>query len=198
MEKNNKSRQIFNCDYCDYKCSRKYDWMEHIATRKHISRTALDEKKPAETVQLYVCESCDFSCSHKSSWSAHISTRKHKTRTNLETNNTEPLFFCKQCNIQCNARSSLWYHEQKCIIIENKDEPLENTFTENASTVLDTHVVLELIKQNQDFKQLLLEQSAKIVELSTQPTTINNTNNNTNNNNTQNNHFNLHFFLNES
>jgi hypothetical protein len=47
---------------------------------------------------------------------------------------------------------------------------------------------MELIKQNQEFKNLLMEQNSKIVDLSNKTTIINNTNSN---------NFNLNVFLNE-
>ena len=49
----------------------------------------------------------------------------------------------------------------------------------------------QLSQQNNEFKELLIEQNKQIIELSSKPT-INNSNNTTNNS------FNLHFFLNET
>ena len=49
--------------------------------------------------------------------------------------------------------------------------------------------MLELIKQNQEFKELIVEQNKQLVELAQKPTTSNTINNNQN--------FNLNFFLNE-
>jgi len=77
-----------------------------------------------------------------------------------------------------------------------------------SSSNLTSVMVMEIIKENKEIKNLLFEQQKensmlmnKMVEISqnalTVPTTINNTNNN-NNNNTTNNQFNLNFFLNET
>jgi hypothetical protein len=49
---------------------------------------------------------------------------------------------------------------------------------------------MELIKQNQEFKDLIIEQNNKMIEVAKEAKIINNTTNNTNN-------FNLQFFLNE-
>jgi hypothetical protein len=61
-------------------------------------------------------------------------------------------------------------------------------------------LVLELFKQNSDFKELLVEQNNQLIDLAKEKT-INNTNcnnNTTNNTTTNNNQFNLNFFLNET
>jgi hypothetical protein len=56
-----------------------------------------------------------------------------------------------------------------------------------------SNIIIELVKQNQEFKQLIIEQNQKILDLSTKPTTTVN-NNICSNNKTK---FNLNFFLNE-
>jgi hypothetical protein len=66
----------------------------------------------------------------------------------------------------------------------NSQEPLQ----------LSNNAIVELVKQNQDFKQLIIEQNNKIIELTKDKNVIMN---NTTNNNTTNNKFNLNFFLNE-
>jgi hypothetical protein len=66
---------------------------------------------------------------------------------------------------------------------------------------IQTNIILELVKQNKEFKDLLLHQSTQMIE---QNKTIievaknSNVNNNTIHNNSHNKTFNLHFFLNET
>jgi hypothetical protein len=66
-----------------------------------------------------------------------------------------------------------------------------------------TTLILELVKQNQEFKQLLMEQSNQMMEQNktmievAKNSNVNNTNNNTNTN-SHNKTFNLQFFLNET
>ena len=56
-----------------------------------------------------------------------------------------------------------------------------------------TKVILELVRENKDFKNMLIEQHKTMIEIA-QKTSITNNSNNTNSNNKQ---FNLNFFLNE-
>ena len=50
-----KNLQKFECDQCDYKCSKKTEWAKHILTRKHVSRTSLEPNK----LPKYVCKLCN-------------------------------------------------------------------------------------------------------------------------------------------
>jgi len=57
------------------------------------------------------------------------------------------------------------------------------------------NIILDILKQNQEFQKMLVEQNRQIMELSKQQTIIHN--NNMNCNNTINNRFNMNVFLNE-
>jgi len=62
----------FYCEYCDYKCSKKYNWDKHISTTKHKSATnsnnlATDEWQKWQKHQ-FTCENCE---------------KKYKDRTGL-------------------------------------------------------------------------------------------------------------------
>ncbi len=128
------------------------------------------------------CLKCDFKCIKKCDWNRHILTRKHQNETN-ETKKTpnkeksyEPYICC--CGQQLNSRSSIWRHKHKCQLIKKEEEQEK------------TDLVKMLIKENSDFKNIILE-----IVKTVQP--INTTNNTNNNNNTTNN-FNLQFFLNDT
>jgi len=154
-----------------------------------------------EISKIYSCIKCDYKTVKNSEWLKHILTRKHIDRTNLEQNDTKcdekAKYKCNKCEKTYKARNSLWYHEKKC---ENKKAENEKIDEENPQmfTLLLTQN-MELIKQNQEFKDLLAEQHKSIIDLVGKLNGSTNTNchNNTNSNNTNNNQFNLNFFLNE-
>lgn len=165
-----------------------------------------------KNAKVLECLICDFKCSKQSNLNVHNLTRKHINRTLMNGKKADnTLFYCKTCNKCYRAKNSLWYHEKKCklsthdstnddtISVNNDDEieaELANTFTpdENGQMpTLDGKLLLELIKNTQEFKTLLIEQNNKIIELSQQNAMIQN--NITNN--TTNNSFNLNVFLNE-
>jgi len=71
------------------------------------------------------------------------------------------------------------------------------------STTIDSVVLIKLLQQNNEFKQLMIEQSKQIQEQNKQIIDLaknsnNTTNNTTTNNTTNNNRFNLNVFLNET
>jgi hypothetical protein len=130
-------------------------------------------------------------------------TSKHINRTNwsnLEQKNAEQPathYTCKKCSKKYKARNSLWYHEQRCS--QNTTTPLENVTSLQVDDPMQTNLILELVKQNQEFKQLLIEQNKTIIEVAkNNQINNNNTINNTNNINNNNKTFNLNFFLNET
>jgi hypothetical protein len=93
-------------------------------------------------------------------------------------------FICKNCNKKYKDNSGLWKHKKKCNIIETDDKPVIN----NSNNTNDKDELINyLIKENQEFKNLILEIVKK--------DTYNNSNNTTNSHNKT---FNLQFFLNET
>jgi hypothetical protein len=150
----------------------------------------------------HVCEPCDFKCSKKSEWSRHILTDKHKNRTNqnkIEQFSAEnaPIFICSYCDKTYYARNSLWYHQKKCNKIEEKTEekPIKTEKEKDTSlfNFVTPELVMEILKDNKDMKDIIIEQNKTINELIKNG--INNTTNNTNCNNKT---FNLQVFLNET
>lgn len=141
-----------------------------------------------KNANVFHCKKCDFFCSKCSDWNRHILTRKHSNTDKILTNtdaktpkNAESInvYFC-DCGKEYKHRQSLFMHKKKCNL--NNYEPNNNK----------DNLINYLIKENQDFKNLILE----IVKKDTiQHNIINNTNNTSNSHNKT---FNLQFFLNET
>jgi len=138
---------------------------------------------PKNATQYY-CESCDFKSSKKSNYDIHLTTAKHKKIINDDTNQSIKCHIC-QCGKEFKYRQGLSRHRKKCFEID-QSEP-----SSQPSSQVDMTVVLELLKQNQEFKDLLIEQNKQMLILAQK---AGNNNNNTNCNNK----FNLNFFLNET
>ena len=147
-----------------------------------------------ESKKSFSCQKCMFTCSKESDWNRHISTQKHQKLCGVNqfikfTPEVEKgKFTCEKCNNVYKCKSGLWYHKQKC------KPPAENNKIDEHSF---TSMFLEMMKQNEDFKKVMIEQTTKMMEIAqnTQQQFI--TNNNTINN-TMNNKFNLQIFLNET
>jgi hypothetical protein len=141
----------------------------------------------------FECISCDFKCCNKNDYNRHILTRKHKILSNTtEKNVKNSEYFICDCGKEYKHHSSLWNHKKKCFIKEENKEEINNEI--NNETNITPELIIEIIKQNQEFKDLLLEQNKTIIELSKNSSTINNTNISNSHNKT----FNLNVFLNET
>jgi hypothetical protein len=149
-------------------------------------------KKTPKNPKNYECKKCAFISCNKKDYTRHLTTAKHKNRTELNTftpKNPKNEFCCEICNKTFNARNSLWYHKKKCSVDHITPKIIgENSETNHQPETVNT--MMELIKQNQEFKELIVEQNKQLVELAQKPTTTTNTINN-------NQKFNLNFFLNE-
>jgi hypothetical protein len=110
-----------------------------------------------KVVDKFGCDICDYRCSRAYDLKKHLSTRKHALR-NAQQQDSRSLS-CEHCSKVYKDRTGLWRHYKRCS---------ENAGT--AATVqpsqnnLSSDVVLELIKQNREFKELLLEQNNKLLQ----------------------------------
>ena len=184
------------------------------------SETAKMPKMPHK----YFCEKCDFKCSKHSNYIKHISTLKHLNETNLAQMKPESatLLTCS-CSKTFKSRTTLWRHKKTCIVeqpvITHDEENKNNDELNNNSNLIieilkqnqefkemilekpipaDTNdsLIIELLKQNQDFKNLMIEQNKYMMEQSKQMMELAKNAGNTTNNTT--NKFNMQIFLNET
>jgi len=164
---------------------------------KHFE-TNLSQK----VAQNHHCKLCDYFTCKTSDYKKHLQTIKHKSRENetFETEmkpNVAKNLQCL-CGINFNNRTTLWRHKKLCNFEKKTDE--DNPPKQNSNSSLNfitPELVMELIKDNKEMKQIILEQNNTINTLVKNG--ISNTNVNTNSlNNNNNKTFNLQFFLNET
>jgi hypothetical protein len=211
---------MYVCKYCNYNTSKKYNFENHNKTAKHFkmlknikmesngnfgnnkivkaanSANSLDKpsykilKKSATTSKI-----ADDS-------SQNILKKTENSATLLDTSSQNILkkieilsqyiddsiinsnnFVCEYCKKSFKNRSGLWKHKKKCDTnkITNKD--------------YNINLIEFLIKENSDFKNLLLQQNQLVMNLIEKN---GNNINNTINNNSHNKTFNLQLFLNET
>ena len=154
--------------------------------------TTIDNDSLVKISMDFKCNICNYNTGRKYNLDIHLNSIKHKNNVST-TNHNEPLvivsknYSCQNCAKEFNDRAGLWRHKKKCSVVE----PHEESCVKNNTSDKD-ELITYLMKENQEFKNLILE----IVKKDT-----NNTINNTTNNNTTNSHnkaFNLNFFLNET
>lgn len=150
--------------------------------------TDVDKKVPKSS-EFFCCDICDYITSRKSQYMRHLLTPKHKNVDKPLTNvykkvpkSSTPIqnsFSCI-CGKTFGYRQSLSVHKKKCNYTEHGEVKMNEP--------INTEVVMQLIKQNQDLQEILHDHHTKMYDLAKEGKYI--TNNTTNN-------FNLNVFLNE-
>ena len=164
----------------------------------------METKKLLKVATKFICEKCDYNTSKLSSYKKHLTTAKHLGK-HMETKKllkVAEINNCEYCNKSYHNRSSLWKHKQKCGLDQCQStniEPEKDILSQEVIEKEDTNTALfELIKQNQEFKELLVEQQKENQGLQKQLLeAVKDVKHVTNNTVNSNNKFNLNFFLNE-
>ena len=166
--------------------------------------------------EYFHCEHCDYKCSKKGNFNKHLLTSKHKFNTNTdgEIYKVAKIYDC-DCGKKYKHRQSLFTHKKKCdyeapeqsfkLIVTEQDETNSNGLEDydplaNIDEIDDINeigsveckaMLFKMMKENSEFRSLLIKQQEQIGEL------IPKIGNNNNNNNNVNNKFNINVFLNE-
>ena len=173
MDKKNSQKMPINyiCELCNFRCSKKSNYEQHISTTKH-KMIKIKDKKIKENAELWSCE-CGQSYKYQSGLSRHKN-------------------ICKDIN----ATSG----EQTCKLIEdniiNKNNTINLASNYNNDEIKTlTNLIIEVVKNNSEFQKQNQEFQIQMFEVLKNNSSITNTN--MYNCNNQNN-FNLQLFLNET
>ena len=198
------SAEFYACESCNFTCSKTSDFDRHLLTAKHTLRTITTPFTPKNAV-FKTCDYCNVICSKASDYSRHILTAKHAKRQkapNFTPKNADDKSFACACGKKYKHKSSLWNHSQTCMNVGIRENAVDPSTTivamqlNNANNNNNT-LMLEILKQNQEFKELIIGQNEKMQE---QTKTIIELASKAGNNNmiNSNNKFNLNLFLNET
>ena len=204
-----KVAEKYACINCDYSTSKKSSYNKHILTAKHILLTSVNKEVSQKVADFFECKKCDYRTSKQSNYNKHIMTAKHLSLMPA-TKSSDGILTCECCNKKYGSRVGLWAHKKKScsnnnipVCYEERSGGHENIIIRHDN--FNAEIIIEMMKENQEFKSLIIEQQKENKELINKmaeitqnqlvvPTNI--TNNNTTNNNNQ--KFNLNFFLNET
>jgi hypothetical protein len=158
MSKLQKLPAYYECILCPYKCSKLYEIDKHLATAKHKKLAELNPNVAVTNKKI-------------------VGVDPNVTSPPITIIKETRVYTCSKCDKEYKANNSLWYHAKKC---EGKLPEITNTNSENTLTPFDNfqidlfsddnnnnkhnytkEMVMQLIKQNQEFKELLIEQIAQ-------------------------------------
>jgi len=177
----------------------------------------LEIKKNLKNLPRFYCEGCDFKCYMKCDWIRHVSTVKHMVSADgnqMEIKKLKKTYTC-ECSKKYATGSGLWKHKKMCFFnkkeeqkVEQKKEgqDLEEEEEQGLSQkqkVYDKQIIMMLLKDNNELKQMIIDQCRENKELTNvmmeqQNKVLELYKDGTCNINSHNKSFNLNFFLNET
>ena len=108
---------------------------------------------------IHTCIQCDYTTSKISNYNKHLLTAKHIKVTdgdNIVAKSSRAKNECI-CGKEYKHRQGLNRHKKECTY-ESIQPSVEKP-------IMDTTMILNIMKENQDFKTLLFEQSKQVMEL---------------------------------
>ena len=118
------------------------------------------QKKSQKVAKKYECINCDYFTSKYSDYVKHLSTLKHTNKINATpllqnathiSDKINTTYAC-ECGKKYNHSSSYYRHKKNC-------EPLENNNFDDPE-----NLIKYLMKENAEFKQLLIDQNKQMME----------------------------------
>lgn len=149
----------------------------------------MEDSFSPKLAKKFVCKKCDYKCCKQSDYDKHILTLKHKkddAEDILDDAKLAIQYFC-ECGKEYKHRQGLWKHKRTCqsSIKDSEDQNDNKPEQSNKDNLIEY-----LIKENSEFKTLIMELIKK-----DNISNVSNISNNTINSNNKT--FNLQFFLNE-
>tara|TARA_Y100000389_G_scaffold204645_1_gene258555 strand:- start:4993 stop:5958 length:966 start_codon:yes stop_codon:yes gene_type:complete len=125
----------------------------------------MTEKVPKKE-KIYECKICDFVTLRKSHYDRHLLTAKHQKNENSYKKgqkSTTRDFICI-CGKTYIRRQNLYSHKKTCIFLKNLDINYNEVEENNKSDILSKENIINLVSENNDIKNLLLEQQKQLLE----------------------------------
>ncbi len=134
----------------------------------------LGDKNMPKLCPKFYCKKCDYGTSKKSSYDNHIASAKH-AKPHIgdvfgdigDTNYAKIMpskktFVCEWCNKSYLSRNGLWKHNKLCKIDSNVDT--EENIVISTTEISEKDLIMliikqntELIKENNEFKNMMME-----------------------------------------
>lgn len=113
----------------------------------------------------YLCNICDFKTSKKCNYLEHINSKKHKSsivsdvcdKNQTKNKPLDKKYICVNCQKVYLSRNGLWCHKKKCTNLEEGKSEQKQSEINNISSLITPELIVELIKDNRDMKQIILE-----------------------------------------
>lgn len=116
-------------------------------------------QNPSKTKPQFICNNCHYETCNKKDYNKHILTQKHIRLINVQkSQNNNEMNFYSICGKVYKHKTSVYKHTktcQKCVEQQITTQPITS------------ELILNIIKDNNEMKQLLFEQNNRINEIIT-------------------------------
>lgn len=154
-------KEVFYCSSCRVYFNTRKSQEEHNKRPRHIKMEQTEINEPTNIIYKFACKKCDFICNKQSNYNTHLLSEKHKKRITETANTSMSAFICNKCNLHAKSRTTLWRHKRKCDGTAQAPDTPNNT-----ATTIDTQTLLiEIVKQNNEFKDLILEERREFQQI---------------------------------
>ena len=123
-------------------------------------------EKSAKSANFFECIICDFNTCKKCDFNRHLKTLKHKNNEILINDSHEranKIFAC-ECGKVYKHNQSLYNHKKKCVVKEPEVKEEEHVSSVIVNSNIDQTMIMRLISENNDIKNLLLMQQQQLLE----------------------------------
>jgi len=138
-----KNADNFNCEKCDFKCSKQSNWSTHLLTRKHQNRMKLNEKNETTALPYFVCKKCDKSYKARNSLWYHENkcSMKPVSSEKINADLIERILDDRQRILDDNAELRNFIIEQSKMTTETVNKALElcKPVSNNTTTINQTN-----------------------------------------------------------
>jgi len=161
---------ILECEPCNVKDSTVITTWLDTKTNKHLKPV----RKNIDYLDAKSCNMCNYTTSRQSQYNRHIMTAKHKILMNPDVKSSKITSFECRCGKVYKHMSSLCSHKNLCMHSMNAIEICTNPTAELLEITVDNNnkennqivsIMETLIKENQEFKKIMIEQNSKIMEM---------------------------------
>ena len=128
----------------------------------------MEQPGAANSSSNFECKNCNYTTIRQSQYTRHLLTALHKRRhMEPDEDNNATEFVCS-CGNKYKYKRGLSKHKQKCYgkLYENTFRPnIEPNDAPNIQIKVLTETIIDLVKQNQEFKDIMIEQTKHMIEL---------------------------------
>jgi len=160
--------KILECEPCNVKDSTVITTAFDTKTNKHLKPV----RKNIDCLYATSCIMCNYTTSRQSQYNRHIMTAKHKILMNPDAKSSKKNSFACKCGKVYKHMSSLCCHKRTCMYMMNRAEIYTPPHVEHVVMQVDKNkenikivsIMKTLIKDNQEFNKLIIEQNSQIIK----------------------------------